>query len=202
MARPVRLLLLLCLSLALAPASAQTIVTSPNPDHVAVTVYRAPGRGARNALDLSWLEGFALISETRRISIPAGDSEIRFEGVAGGIQPQSAIVTGFPGAIAEGNRDAYLLSASSLIDRSLGRRVHLRRTSAATGAVTEQDVVIRSGADGAVVLQTAEGFEALRCTGQNETVRFGQVPPGLSARPTLSVRTHSAEPVTASVTLS
>ena len=187
---------------AAAPATAQTIVTSPGPDRVAVTVYRAPNRWPAEALDLDWLNGFALISETRRISIPAGDSEIRFEGVAGGIQPQSAIVTGFPGAIAERNRDAYLLSASSLIDRSLGRRVHLRRTSAATGAVTEQDAVIRSGADGAVVLQTAEGFEALRCTGQNETLRFDQVPPGLSARPTLSVRTHSAQPATATVTLS
>lgn len=194
--------LLALLALAAAQAAAQTIATSPGPDRVAVTVYRAPNRWPNEALNLDWLNGFALISETRRISIPAGDSEIRFEGVAGGIQPQSAIVTGFPGAIAERNRDAYLLSASSLIDRSLGRRVHLRRTSAATGAVTEQDAVIRSGADGAVVLQTAEGYEALRCTGQNETLRFDQVPPGLSARPTLSVRTHSAEAATATVTLS
>jgi hypothetical protein len=195
-------LLLLWVAIAGTAAAGQEVVTSPGPDHVAVTVYRAPGRWPGQALDLDWLNGFALISETRRISIPAGDSEIRFEGVAGGIQPQSAIVTGFPGAIAERNRDAYLLSATSLVERSLGRRVHLRRTSAATGAVTEQDVVIRSGADGAVVLQTAEGFEALRCTGQNETLRFDQVPPGLSARPTLSVRTHSDQPVTATVTLS
>lgn len=202
MRRPRALPILLAAAFAAAPALAQTIVTSPGPDRVAVTVYRAPGRWPAERLDLDWLNGFALISETRQISIPAGDSEIRFEGVAGGIQPQSAIVTGFPGAIAERNRDAYLLSASSLIDRSLGRRVHLRRTSAATGAVTEQDAVIRSGADGAVVLQTAEGFEALRCTGQNETLRFDQVPPGLSARPTLSVRTHSDQPATATVTLS
>jgi hypothetical protein len=185
-----------------AVAHAQSVVTSPAPDHVEVTVYRAPGRPPGQVLDLEWLNGFALISETRRIDIPAGDSEIRFEGVAGGIQPQSAIVAGFPGPIAERNRDAYLLSAGSLVDRSLGRRVHLRRTSAQTGAVTEQDAVIRSGADGAVVLQTAEGFEALRCTGQNETLRFDEVPQGLSARPTLSVRTHSAQPTSATITLS
>src|SRR5436305_1902016 len=202
MRRPRASCLVALVALAAAPAAGQTIVTSAGPDRVAVTVYRAPNRWPSEALNLDWLNGFAFISETRRISIPAGDSEIRFEGVAGGIQPQSAIVTGFPGAIAERNRDAYLLSASSLIDRSLGRRVHLRRTSVATGAVTEQDAVIRSGADGAVVLQTAEGYEALRCTGQNETLRFDQVPPGLSARPTLSVRTHSAAPATATVTLS
>ena len=195
-------LLAVPLALAAMPALAQTIVTSPGPDRVAVTVYRAPNRWPGQAMDLRWLNGFALITETRHVDLPAGDSEIRFEGVAGGIQPQSAIVTGFPGAIAERNRDAYLLSASSLIDRSLGRRVHLRRTSAASGAVTEQDAVIRSGADGAVVLQTAEGFEALRCTGLNETLIFDQVPPGLSARPTLSVRTHSAAAGSATVTLS
>ena len=78
--------------------------------------------------------------------------------MAGGILPQSAIVTGFPDGIIERNRDAYLLSPESLLDRSLGRRVHLRRTSLATGAVTEHEAVIRSGADGAVVLQTPDGY--------------------------------------------
>lgn len=192
-------LLLIC---AASPAHTQPIVTSAGPEDVDVTIYRAPGRSAGTPLDLEWLNGYALISETRRVAIPAGESDIRFEGVAGGILPQSAIVTGFPEGIVERNRDAYLLSAASLIDRSLGRRVHLRRTSTATGAVTEQEAVIRSGADGALVLQTPEGFEALRCTGLRETPVFAEVPAGLSARPTLSVRTRSSRAVTATVTLS
>lgn len=184
------------------PAEAQTIVTSAGPERVGVTIYRAPHRAAGTAIDLEWLEGYALISETRRIAIPAGESEIRFEGVAGGIVPQSAIVSGFPEGIVERNRDAYLLSSGTLLDRSLGRRVHLRRTARATGAVTEQDAIIRSGADGAVVLQTAAGFEALRCTGQTETLVYDQVPAGLSARPTLSVRARSSQPLAATITLS
>ena len=196
-----RRLLLAMTVLPAAPAAAQTLVASPAPDRVAVTVYRDPGRGADQRLNLSWLNGFALISETRQVTIPAGESEIRFEGVAGGIVPQSAIVTGLPDTV-ERNRDAYLLSPGTLLDRSLGRRVHLRRTSLATGEVREQEAVIRSGADGAVVLQTAEGFEALRCTGLAETLVYDEVPPGLSARPTLSVRARSPEPVTATVTLS
>jgi hypothetical protein len=185
-----------------ASAAAQSVVTSPGPDRVAVTVYRAPFRDPSEAFDLEWLDGYALVSETRRIAIPAGESEIRFEGVAGGIIPQSAIVTGVPDGIVERNRDAYLLSSASLIERSLGRRVHLRRTARATGAVREHDAIVRSGADGALVLQTAEGFEALRCTGQNETPIFDEVPAGLSARPTLSIRTRAREAVTATVTLS
>jgi hypothetical protein len=199
MRRP-RALLPLLLALA-APAGAQTIVTSAGPDEVDVTVYRAPGRGAGTALELSWLEGYALISETRRVSIPAGESEVRFEGVAGGIQPQSAIVSGFPDAIVERNRDAYLLSPASLLDRSLGRRVHLRRTSTATGAVSEQEAVVRTGADGALVVQTPDGVEALRCTGLPERLIYNQVPAGLSARPTLSVRLRAARATTATVTL-
>lgn len=183
-------------------AAAQTVVVSAGPESVDVTVYRNPQRSAETPLETDWLGGYALISETRRISIPAGESEIRFEGVAGGILPQSAIVTGFPEGIVERNRDAYLLSPGTLLDRSLGHRVHLRRTDLATGEVRDQEAVIRSSAAGAVVLQTEGGFEALRCTGLPETLVYDSLPAGLSSKPTLSVRARSREAVTATVTLS
>ena len=189
------------LLLAASPVSAG-VVTSPVPDRVAVTLYRDPNRPPERAISLSWLNGFALVSEVRRVSLPAGESDLRFEGVAGGILPQSAIVTGLPGDVVEKNRDAYLLSAASLVERSLGRRVHLRRTDRATGRVREQEAVIRSGGEGALVLQTGEGLEALRCSGLGETITYDGVPDGLSAKPTLSVRTRSSRPVEATVTLS
>jgi hypothetical protein len=192
--------LLLCL--APLPAIAQTMATSARPDRVAVTVYRDPNRPAGQAPNIQWLNGVALISETRQITIPVGTTDVRFEGVAGGIIPQSAIVTGLPEGFIERNRDAYLLSPATLLDRSLGRRVHLRRTSRATGAVREQEAIARSGANGAVVLQTEGGFEALRCTGLSERIVYDQVPQGLSARPTLSIRARATRPVTATVTLS
>jgi hypothetical protein len=183
------------------PAFAQTIVTSTGPDTVDVTIYRDPRRAPGESFDLDWLNGYALISETRTISVPAGESEIRFEGVAAGIVPQSLVVTGFPQQILERNRDAYLLSPATLLDRSLGRRVTIQRTSMATGQVREMDAVIRTGADGAVVLQTPEGFEALRCTGLRETLIYDSVPAELSATPTLSLRVRAAEPITATVAL-
>jgi hypothetical protein len=197
----VRRLALLTLALAGA-ADAQTIATSPNPDHVAVTVYRDPNRQPEQQPSLRWLNGYALISETRRVTLPAGEAELRFEGVAGGILPQSAIVTGLPEGVIERNRDAYLLSPATLLDRSLGMRVHLRRTSRVTGAVREQDAIVRTGAAGAIVVETQGGVEALRCTGLPETLVYDRVPPGLSARPTLSVRARSAQAVTATITLS
>ena len=200
--RLARLFCLIVAALSAAAAGAAPVSTSPGPDKVSVTVYRAPQRSADTPIELDWLNGFALITETRRVTIPAGDSDLRFEGVAGGIIPESAIVSGLPEGVIEKNQDAYLLSPASLIDRSLGQRVHLRRTSSATGQVREEDAVIRSSAEGAVVLQTAAGFEALRCTGLPEKLVFDGVPEGLSAKPTLSVRTHSPAAATATVTLS
>jgi len=46
---------LLLLLLAATPAGAQQVVTSARPDRVAVTVYRAPHRGADEPLNLEWI---------------------------------------------------------------------------------------------------------------------------------------------------
>ena len=179
-------------------AAAQAIVASPRPDTVAVTVYRDPyGSGE---LNLDWLQGFALISETRRVSLPAGEIDLRFEGVAAGLIPQSAVVSGLGNAVIEKNRDAKLLSPGTLLGASLGRRVQLRRTSRATGAVRVEDAVIRAAREG-VVIETAAGIEVLRCTGLSETLRPAKVPATLSATPTLAVRLRTARAVDATVTL-
>ena len=114
-----------------AAAGAPALVPSPAPDKVAVTVYRSSC--AQCEMQLQWLNGFAMVRETRHVSLPAGESELRFEGVAGGIVPQSAIVEGL-GDVVEKNRDAKLLSPGTLLDSFLGRRLHLRRTSQATTA--------------------------------------------------------------------
>ncbi len=193
-----RRLLALCFLALPSLATAQPIIVSAMPDKVAVTVYRDPnGSGAMN---LRWLNGFALISETRIVDLPAGVSELRFEGVAGGLLPQSAVVSGLGEAVREKNRDAKLLSPGTLLDASLGKRVTLRRTSRATGTVTEQGAVIRAAANG-VVVETASGVEVLRCDGETETLLAAQVPEILSAKPTLSIRVQSAKPYRGPVTL-
>lgn len=191
----------LLMMFAASPAAAQPVVTSTATDAVSVSVFRDPDRSDGGAIEPGWLNGFALISEKRTIDLPAGESVIRFEGVAEGMIAVSAIVTGLPGGVVQKNRDAALLSPASLLDGSLGNRVHLRRTSRATGEVTEEDAIIRSGAGGAVVLQTPAGFEALRCTGIPETIVYDGIPAGLTAKPTLSVTTRSPAAQRATVTL-
>jgi hypothetical protein len=197
-----RLVLALWLAVSGGAAAAQPVVLSAGPEKVAITVYRDPNRAADDPFNLAWLNGYALVTETRTVDLPAGEAVVRFEGVAGGIQPESAIVTGLPGSLAEKNRDAWLLSPGSLLDSSVGRRVHIRRTSRATGETSETEAVIRSGLGGAVVLETPAGFEALRCSGLPETLVYPAVPEGLSAKPTLSIRTRSDAAARATLTLS
>jgi len=193
--------LTLFLMLAASPAAAQSVVTSTAPDAVAVSVFRDPERSEGGEIERDWLNGFALISETRTIDLAAGESVIRFEGVAEGMIAVSAIVTGLPGGVVQKNRDAALLSPASLLDGSLGNRVHIRRTDRATGRVREDEAIIRSGPQGAVVLQTAAGYESLRCTGLPESIIYNGVPAGLTAKPTLSVTTSSPAAQRVTVTL-
>lgn len=183
-------------------AEAQDVLASP-PVNVSVTVYRDPYRD-EGGFDLDYLGGFALITETRRVLLTPGDHRLRFEGVADGIEPASAIVTGLPSGVIEKNRDAMLLSPSALIAVAAEQegRVALTRTDPATGVTTRTVGTIRSGADGGVVFEGPEGIEGLRCSGLSETFSFDSATTGLSALPTLSVRTRVNEPVEALVQLS
>src|SRR5688500_6638244 len=137
-----------------------------------------------------WPRGFAMITETRTVTLPPGQSTIRFEGVAEGMVAVSAIVTGLPGGTIEKNRNADLLSPAALVDGTLGNRVTITRTNPATGEAVSEDAVVRTRADGGLVLQTGAGFEAVRCAGLPETLGFVHVPAGLSAQPVFSVDTR------------
>ena len=189
----------LACALAAAPAvAADTLAEKPS--DLSVTVYRAPERGS-GSIDLDRLEGFALVSETRTVHLPAGTSRLRFEGVADGIEPASAIVTGLPDGVLEKNREGKLLSPSALIAAAVGKSLTLLRTDRKTGKLTRVTATIRSDAGGGVVFETSEGIEALRCSGLPETFSFSGIT-DLAATPTLSVLVRAAQPVTRTVTLS
>ncbi len=188
---------LICLA---APVQAE-VITSPAASDVSVTIYRDPNRESGNA-SAGWPGGYAFITETRTITLPAGTSTIRFEGVSEGLLPETAIVTGFPKGVREKNRDARLLSPAGLVDAFLKRSVTVRRTDRATGKVKEQDAIIQAGPYGGVVLTTKEGVEALGCSGLPERMLFDGVPEGLSAKPTLSVLAEAATPTTITIQLS
>jgi hypothetical protein len=180
------------------PVPAAEILAEP-PSDLIVTVYRAPYRNG-GSINLDGLQGFALISETRIVHLPAGRSRLRFEGVADGIEPASAIVTGFAGGVIEKNRDARLLSPAALVASTVGKPVELLRTIRKTGKTERLTGTLVSDVGG-VVFKSEQGIEALRCSGLPETFSFEPVS-GLSARPTLSVEVRSPRAETRQVTLS
>ena len=179
------LALALLLWTCLAQAQAGTVISTRR-DSVSVTVYRQPGR-AKGAIDRDWPGGYALVTETRIVDLPQGESVVRFEGVAEGLMPETAVLSGLPGGVREKNRDARLLSPAGLVDAYLKRRVTLRRTDRQTGKVTDQDAIISAGPTGGVIVQTAAGYEALGCSGLPERMLYAEAPADLSPRPTLSV---------------
>jgi hypothetical protein len=183
----------------LLPLASAADISASRPTDLEVTIYRAPYRGSA-ALNLQFLEGFALITETRTLSVPAGESRVRFEGVADGIEPASAILSGLPAALLEKNRDSRLLSPSALLALTLGRKVELVRTHRKTGRTTRVTGTLRADNDG-VVFESAQGIEALRCSGLPETFELTSTA-DLSPTPTLSVRVRTPRPLSTQVTLS
>lgn len=188
------------LAAALVPvaATAADVLAGP-PTDLSVTVYRAPDRNG-GSIELDDLGGFALVTETRSVHLPAGDSKLRFEGVADGIEPVSAIVAGMPSVVIEKNLDGQLLSPSALVAAAVGKRVVMLRTRPKSGETEQIPGQIESDADG-VVFRSAQGVEALRCSGLSETFSF-ETAAGLAATPTLSLRVRSTQDVNAVVTLS
>ena len=198
--RVMRWLLPLLVAVPSLASAADKIVTSDTVGDIAVTIYRDPYRDS-GMMNAGWPGGYALITETRTVTLPEGDSVIRFENVAEGLLPETAIITGLPKGVREKNRDARLISPAGLVDAYLKRRVLIRRTDPTTGAVREQTAIIRSGPNGGVILQTEQGIEALQCSGLPERMIYGGIPDDLSAKPTLSIRTRSDRPVTAKIQL-
>ena len=181
--------------LLLLPAPALADAISARPEAVAVTIYRD---GSMTSQDLAQLgaddtHGLALVVETRTVDLPAGRTRVRFEGVADGIIPESAAVTGLPGAIVERNFDYDLLGPGSILQRFVGETVKVVRTNPRTGRAVEETAILRSGPDG-VALDFSGRIEALRCSGGAEKLVFDQVPADLADRPTLSVVASAPAP--------
>lgn len=190
--RPAVFVLIAALLGAVLPSAllAREAVNASAPVDMSVTIYRDPGRGEGDSMNRDWPRGFAMITETRDVTLPPGESTIRFEGVAEGMIAVSAIVTGLPGGTIEKNRNADLLSPAALVDGTLGNRVTITRTNPATGRAEAQSAIVSSRADGGLVLKTSAGYEAVRCSGLPEGLTFDAIPAGLSAKPMFSIDTR------------
>ena len=166
-----------------------------------MTVYRSPDRND-GPINLQNLGGFALVTETRTVVAPEGETRLRFEGVLDGVQPESAIISGLPEGVVEKNRDAAVLSPETLLRAAIDSDITLERRVPKTGVRTLTRAIVRSAGPDGVIFQTSDGVEAYRCSGLGESFSFLRTPKGLGSTPTLSALVRSKAPLRAIVTLS
>jgi len=144
--------------------------------------------------------GIALVQDVRQIAIANGKSRVEFPDVSATIQPQTLSFAAANTTIIEQNFDYDLLTPTKLMEKAVGQTVTLLRTNPATGAETRERAKVLSVAGG-VVIQIGERIEVLRDDGLPVRVIFDRVPPGLRARPTLSVNLDSSRAGTRPVSL-
>lgn len=132
----------------------------------------------------------ALVQDVRQIDIARGPSRVEFPDVSARIQPETLSFAAAGTTIIEQNFDYDLLTPAKLMEKAVGQTVTLLRTNPATGAESRERAKVLSVAGG-VVIQIGERIEVLRDDGLPVRVIFDRVPPGLRARPTLSVNLDS-----------
>ena len=143
----------------------------------------------RSSLNLTvYNNNRALVQEVRRITLPAGNSTIRFEGVAQNIIPQSLIVVssgsgrgaaGF--RVLEQNYEFDLISREKLLEKFVGKDVVLLDEDHILGG--EKRVPARLIANSFAPVFEVDGQILLGFGGQ---ILLPELPANLYARPTLN----------------
>lgn len=176
----------LCLALVLpAPLAAQTAgATGSAQGDVSLTIYNS---------DL------ALVQDTRQLTLPRGRTRQEFPDVSAAIRPATVTLSGDGAGIVEQNFDYDLLSPEKLLDKAVGQTVTLVRTNPATGAETREQALVLAN-NGGTIVRIGDRIEVLENYGGR--ILFAGLPPGLRARPTLSITLDVASAGSRPVTLS
>ncbi|MCL2844671.1 MAG: hypothetical protein FWE23_04370 [Chitinivibrionia bacterium] len=138
----------------------------------------------REALNLTiYNNNRALVQEIRQISLPAGVSNVRFEGVAQSIIPQSLIVSGGGFRVLEQNYEFDLISREALLNKFVGREITLiDQNGVLTGNGNIARVPARLIANNFQPIFEVDGKIVLGFEGQ---ILLPELPENLFARPTL-----------------
>ena len=138
----------------------------------------------RTALSLTvYNQDLALVSETRQIGLPAGETLLAIEDVSDRLQPQSVLLDAPGVRLVEQSFAADLLTPQRLLEASLGKTVRLIRTHPQTGKETAVEAEVLSLAGG-IVLRVGERIETV----PPGRIAFAEVPPGLRSEPALLAR--------------
>lgn len=160
-------------------ALAQTIPTSAQGD-VSLTIYN---------------NDLALVQDVRQMSLPTGRHRQEFPDVSAAIRPETVTLNAGGTSIVEQNFDYDLLTPEKLMDKAVGQTVTLVR-----GADDKRETATILANNGGTIVRVGNHIEVLQNYGAR--VLFSSLPPGLRARPTLSVTLDTTAPGARPVSLS
>src|SRR2546421_1976220 len=146
-------------------------------------------------------ENLALIKDTRRVTLEAGQNRLALREVSGRMRPETASLRSLshPGTLAlvEQNFDFDLLTPQKLLEKYVGRNVRIVRTHPTTGVESLESATVLA-ANAGVVLKIGDRIE----TGLPGRIVYDGVPPNLRDRPTLVTELASQRAGTQTVELS
>ena len=164
--------------LLLAASVSAADVVSKAPDAVSATLYQSY-RG---------MPDVALIVETRTVELPAGDSVLRFDGVASSLIPATAQILGLAEPARESDFDFDLFDAATVLRKSVGQSADLVETPVKAPEIHHRGTLVSN--QGVLALKGEEGVESFGCGGPSARLDV-PIPVGLRAVPSLSVHLHS-----------
>ena len=165
----------LALSLsAMSGALAETAVTTDSQTGIAVTIYN---------------QDLALIRDSRKVAVTAGENDIAFIDVSAAMRPETALLNAQGGGldVIEQNFDFDLLTPEKLLEKSVGQTIRVFRTNPETGEDSSEEAEVLSVAGGQAVLKIGDRIE----TAIPGRLVYSGVPANLRARPTLVIKTVS-----------
>jgi hypothetical protein len=167
------------------------LILATSAAHAAVTDEIKLGADARTALSVTvYNDGQALVRDTRRLPLHAGQNRIAWCDVAASMRPETTSLRALGGDLAmlEQNYEFDLLTPAALLRRYVGKQVTVVHTNPASGAETSERATVLAANDG-VVLRYSDRIE----TGGAGRIVYGDVPATLRDRPTLSLLLGSAQ---------
>ena len=164
-----------------------TAVAAEAPDY-SLTVYSAAQPGQLGTANLANyganLPGYALVRDSRRMTLAQGVGDLHFTDVAKRIDPTTVAFESLSDPagtrVMEQNYQYDLVDNAKLLDRYIGQRISVTQVR---GEKTEQISGTLLSASGGLILQAADG-EVLTLGGYSN-IQFPALPGGLITRPTL-----------------
>ncbi len=158
-------------------AAPERTTTLKDQQEVAVTIYN---------------ENLALVKDTRKVKMIAGEGRLAWRDVSARIRPETALLRNLTHPkgfyLIEQNFDFDLLTPQKLLEKYVGQTVTVIRTHPTTGADSREDATVLA-TNGGVVLKYADRIE----TGIPGRLAFKSVPENLRDRPTLVINLNAAQ---------